>query len=51
MQKESKITLTHVVAKALALSMSKNRRDVGRISWGYVSLFTLKQVLYIVQKI
>ena len=32
-----KITMTHIFAKGLLLSMSRNRRDVGRISWGYVN--------------
>jgi len=31
-----KITMTHLVSKAIAMGMSKMRRDMGRIKWGYV---------------
>ena len=34
-QSEVKITITHVVAKALAMGAYKIRRDIGRIKWGY----------------
>jgi hypothetical protein len=31
-----KITITHVIAKAIAMALHKNRRDIGRIKFGYV---------------
>lgn len=36
MSKDTKITMTHIIAKGMLISMAKNRRDVGRIKWGYV---------------
>lgn len=36
-QSDQKITMTHLVTKALAVGTSKMRRDIGRIKWGYVS--------------
>jgi len=30
-----KITMTHIFTKALFSAMSRNRRDIGRLSWGY----------------
>ena len=35
MQSEVKITLTHVYTKAMIASCYKNRRDIGRIKFGY----------------
>ncbi|CDW81108.1 2-oxo acid dehydrogenase acyltransferase [Stylonychia lemnae] len=34
-QKEHRITMTHVMTKAMFLSNDRNRRDVGRIKWGH----------------
>ncbi len=36
-QTEHKITLTHLMSKAVCVGMSKMRRDMGRIKWGYVN--------------
>lgn len=38
-QSEFKITLTHLMSKAIAVGMSKMRRDIGRIRWGYVRFY------------
>lgn len=35
-QSEHKITVTHLTTKAVAVAISKMRRDIGRIKWGYV---------------
>ena len=35
MQKETKVTLTHIFSKAMMIACYKNRRDIGRIKWGY----------------
>lgn len=29
--------MTHLVTKGVLLSLDRNRRDVGRIKWGYVN--------------
>lgn len=35
--------MTHIFAKGMFLAMSRNRRDVGTITWGYVkSLIHIK---------
>lgn len=34
-QKETKITITHVISKGMAVAIYKMRRDIGRIKWGY----------------
>jgi len=30
--------MTHLMSKAICVGMSKMRRDIGRIKWGYVKL-------------
>lgn len=32
--KDIKITMTHIFSMAMAWGMAKNRRDVGRLTWG-----------------
>jgi hypothetical protein len=39
MQKDHKITITHLMCKGMALGAAKMRRDIGRIKWGYVRSF------------
>lgn len=34
MQKDTKITMTHIFSMAMGLALSKSRRDIGRIAWG-----------------
>jgi hypothetical protein len=35
-QTQHKITMTHLMSKAICNGMCKMRRDLGRIKWGYV---------------
>lgn len=45
MQKEAKITMTHIFSKALMMGMAKNRRDFGRIKWGYVIILVINLIV------
>ena len=40
-----KITMTHLMSKAICVGMSKMRRDIGRIKWGYV-IFKLSHIKF-----
>jgi hypothetical protein len=44
-QTQQKITMTHMMSKAICIGMSKMRRDMGRIKWGYV-IFKLSHITY-----
>ena len=34
-QKETKITITHLISKGMVVAIHKMKRDIGRIKWGY----------------
>ena len=44
-QTQHKITMTHLMSKAICNGMCKMRRDLGRIKWGYV-IFKPSQITY-----
>lgn len=40
-QKDTKVTMTHIMTKAMFYAAHRNRRDVGRIKWGHVRIASL----------